>query len=557
MPLGELDPRATQVFVPMRDGIELATDVYLPEGWESTSPDGLPTIVVRLPYDKNDRFAFMADCATRFMAQGYAFVAQDVRGKARSQGETVAFVHEVEDGYDTLEWIAAQPWCDGAIGSFGDSYYGFTQWAMIASGHPALKAAVPRMTNTEIGSDWMYQEGAFNLGTMGEWALHTWVDSSLNELDIDWSVRPLTRLVEHHADGRTSASYSRWTAEPEDSAYWTKDIYAGHPMTWGRIPTLHVGGFFDVFSRGQLADYQRSLAGDAGAHQYLNMGATDHFDDLLLATGKSPDHVVDDSELPRFLDSYIDPAVEFFDVYLKGGSGTIPRVRWEEGFGVWHEAAQWPPAEAEQITWHLSGSATALDGPRGGALAPQPPAIEAAIPWVHDPQDPVPSLIADPWRPLLDLPDERSVESRADVLTFTSAVFENALTLAGPVTADVVVSADAPSTHLIARLCDVWPDGRSTLIVEGITLVSDPTSPREIRIDLGDTGYRVQPEHRLRLQVSVSSFPRWPVHPGTDEDPLTATSTRPVAHELHVGGGRKGHVTLTALPHPSSATSAT
>lgn len=102
-----------------------------------------------------------------------------------------------------------------------------------------------------------------------------------------------------------------------------------------------------------------------------------------------------------------------------------------------------------------------------------------------------------------------------------------------------------------------WPDGRSTLIVEGITLVTDPAAPREVRIDLGDTGYRVQPEHRLRLQVSVSSFPRWPVHPGTDEDPMTATSTRPVAHELHVGGGRKGQVTLTTLPHPSSATSTT
>lgn len=548
MPLGEIDPRATQVLVDMRDGTELATDIYLPANWESTSPDGLPTVLVRLPYDKNSRFAFMADCATRFLAEDYAFVAQDVRGKARSDGRTLAFVHEVEDGYDTLEWIAAQPWCNGDIGSFGDSYYGFTQWAMIASGHPALKAAVPRMTDTEIGSDWMYQSGVFNLGTMGEWALHTWIDPYLNELDIDWSVRPLANLVKHHTDGRSSASYARWIAEPEDSPYWTREIYADHPMPWGRIPTLHVGGFFDVFSRGQLSDFQRALEGDAGMHQYLNMGATDHFDDLLLASGKSPDHVIDDAELPGFLDRYINPAVEFFDIYLKGADGSIPRVRWEEGLGDWHEAHEWPPAEAREITLHLSGSASALEGPRGGSLSQQPPCMATEIPWMHDPDDPVPSLIADPWRPLLDLPDERSVEARADVLTFTSAVFDTALTLAGPVTAEVVVSADSPSTHLIARLCDVWPDGRSTLIVEGICHVADPRSTRAVRISLGDTGYRVQSDHRLRLQICASSFPRWPVHPGTDENPMTATLTRPSAHQLHVGGGKRGTLTLTALP---------
>jgi len=546
-PLGEPDPRALQVSVPMRDGVELATDVYLPQGWSANDPEGLPAILVRLPYDKNDRYCFMSEVATRLMPLGYAVVVQDVRGKARSQGSAIAFVHEVDDGYDTLEWIVQQPWCNGLVGSFGDSYYGFTQWAMIASGHPALKAAVPRMTTTDIANDWMYQRGVFNLGTMGEWALHAWVDNYLNQPVIDWSVRPLSALIEAHAEGRSSASYSRWIAEPADSSYWTTDVYAGRKVVPGAVPTLHVGGFFDVFSRGQLADFAASLSGPAGADQYLNMGATDHFDDVLMESGKSPDHIADDAVLDGFLDRYLDPAIEFFDRYLRGADRDIPRVRWQAGHGTWHESRTWPPREARVMALHLAASTYEMTDPRGGTLATRPPAMPSETHWTHDPTTPVPSLIADPWRPLLDLPDERPVDARPDVLTFTSAEWADGLLLAGPVIVKATISADAVSTHLVARLCDVRPDGRSNLIVEGISLVDTSHGPADADVDLGDTGYALRPGHRLRLQVCASSFPRWPVHPGTDEDPLTATSGRKVEHVLHLGNGHVGTVTVTVL----------
>ena len=133
-----LDARAEQAMVPMRDGMRLATDVYLPP-----RPAGLPAVLVRLPYDKCARYTFMPQIAPFVTDRGYAFVVQDVRGKFRSEGETLPFVHEVEDGYDTLEWIAAQPWSDGAVGMWGDSYYGYTQWAAVASGHPALRPSSP------------------------------------------------------------------------------------------------------------------------------------------------------------------------------------------------------------------------------------------------------------------------------------------------------------------------------------------------------------------------------------------------------------------------------
>ena len=143
-----LDPAAEQVMVRMRDGVHLATDVYLPDGTAPTQ-----TVLVRICYDKNGRYTFMDLLAPYVTERGYAFVVQDVRGKFRSEGTTMAFVHESHDGYDTLEWISNQPWSDGRVGMFGDSYYGFTQWAAVASGTgryaPSCRASRARTSHGE------------------------------------------------------------------------------------------------------------------------------------------------------------------------------------------------------------------------------------------------------------------------------------------------------------------------------------------------------------------------------------------------------------------------
>src|SRR5215475_6763285 len=139
-----VDALADQVMVSCRDGVRLATDVYLPAG------NRHPAVLVRLPYDKCGRYTFMPQLAPWFTERGYAFVVQDVRGKFRSEGQTVPYVHEVYDGYDTLEWIVRQPWSDGTVGMFGDSYYGVTQWDAAAGGHPALRAIVPRVTSAQL-----------------------------------------------------------------------------------------------------------------------------------------------------------------------------------------------------------------------------------------------------------------------------------------------------------------------------------------------------------------------------------------------------------------------
>ncbi len=546
---GPLDPRAEQVFVPMRDGVRLATDIYLPDG---AGP--FPAVLIRLPYDKSGQFSFMSHISERLTSRGLAVVVQDVRGKVRSEGETLAFVNEVNDGWDTVTWLIEQPWSNGDVGTFGDSYYGFTQWALAASRHPALKAMVPRMTSTEIGTDWMYQDGVFNLGTMGEWALHTWIDNLLNDIEIDWSGRPFSDFIKQNSGGQPSASWDAWVYEGPGSAYWSRGILGDSPVPFGAVPTLHVGGWFDVFSRGQLRDFERSLKGPVADQQFLMMGALDHFDDWLTEDGRTPDYLKEQDLLPVFLDSYLEPAAEFLSHVLLGMEADIPKVRWELANHGWRTSTSWPPPGARTFELHLGNASAALRGPHGGALQADPQVQDVCVEWIHDPQDPVPHLIEDPWRPLLSLPDERPVHARPDVATFTSDEQRQTLDLAGPVTFTGVVAADAPSTHLIARLCDVYPDGRTHLIVEGACLVENPVSSTRVQVDLGDTGYRVRVGHRLRLQLSASAFPRWPIHPGTDENPLTAVATRQVTHQLLVGGIHGNRLTLTILPSGGDST---
>ncbi|MGW2195392.1 CocE/NonD family hydrolase, partial [Streptosporangium sp. NPDC001682] len=132
-----LHPGAEQFMVPMRDGTRLATDVYLPP-----APGRHPVVVSRMPYDKASAWMAVDRIAPRYLERGYVFVAQDVRGKFRSEGETMPFVHEVEDSYDTLDWVVGQPWSDGAVAMTGDSYHGYTQWAGVAGGHPAPRVSV-------------------------------------------------------------------------------------------------------------------------------------------------------------------------------------------------------------------------------------------------------------------------------------------------------------------------------------------------------------------------------------------------------------------------------
>ncbi len=517
--------------VPMRDAVRLATDVYV-------APNGgrLPTVLVRLPYDKSARYSFMTSVAPRFVERGYAFVAQDVRGKARSEGETFAFVHEVQDGADTLEWITAQPWSDGTVAMFGDSYYGFTQWAAACSGHPALRAIVPRLTTTEIGTDWMYHGGVFCLYTMAEWAAQTWVDTPLYEGVVDFSVRPLADVVSAVQAGRGSGSLERWRATPPADPFWTRTIFGtDDPLGRVSIPVLHSGGWWDVFQRGQLRDH-RGLVDRGVAGQHLVMGSTDHFDDELVEDGEPVDDIlVDEGALERFLPRYVGPALAFLDRYVRGRDEPVDPVRWHLANEGWRTAAAWPPEGATHRTLWAAGGLLGDDAARNAR----------PLTWAHDPTDLVPDLVEDAWRPLLGLPDERAVEERDDVFVFTGDAADEPVDLAGPVRVLGVCGDRHDAGALCAKLVDVFPSGRARRILQGAGR-TEPGAPFEI--ELGDTGYRLRSGHRLRLELSASDAPRYLPDAGPGLDPWTTVDGVPSRREIGIGGSDGLRLLVTTLP---------
>ena len=335
-----------------------------------------------------------------FTDRGYAFVVQDVRGKFRSEGATVAFVYEVEDGYDTLEWLASQPWCDGNVGMWGDSYYGFTQWAAVASRHPALKAIVPRVTSADLG-------GRFGPETivplyMGEYLANYWLDHRVQHWDVDYGHRPLSEVFDpgFEAVGRRSESFDRFVEESVRGRS-LMTFPDGHPFEALRIPVLHTGGWFDNLMPDQMRDYDTLIARpEVAGLQYLEMDSTDHenYHLELVPIGPRDDHDSNDEALARMLPRYLGSALDFFDRFLKGMAGDIPRVRWHQGNDGWRTAESWPPPGARELRLHLSAADRAIAGAEGGRLSAAPDAEPSVARWVHDPADLVPSTRRGPVR---------------------------------------------------------------------------------------------------------------------------------------------------------------
>lgn len=536
-----LDPRATQAMVPMRDDVRLATDVFLP----SSAPP-FPTVLVRLPYDKSGRYTFMSQIAPSFTDRGYAFVVQDVRGKFRSEGETLAFVHEVDDGYDTLDWLVAQPWCDGNVGMWGDSYYGYTQWAAVASEHPALKAIVPRVTTADLAGS-VGDDRAIAL-YLGEYLAMYWLDDKTYHWPVDYSRRPLAGVHDEAfaAIGRRADSFDRFVEVSAEGG--ALESYPGpHPFDVLRVPVLHTGGWFDNIMPEQMRDYDALIARpDLADLQYLEMNSTDHenYHLDLVPVGPEDDHDTNDEALARMLPRYLGSAIEFFDRFLKGEDVEIPRVRWHHGHDGWRSAPSWPPPGSRELRYHLAAADRAAGGD-GGRLAIEPDTTATTGRWVHDPADLVPSTVVDPFSFLRAAPDERAVAGRADVLTFTTDPLDAPLDLVGPVTVRVAVGSTALSTALFAKLVDVAPDGSALMLTRGQRMLRDPDPARATDLDLAHVGYRVPAGHRLGLQLASSDFPLYLPHPGTDEDPWRAVNGRPSEQTLHAGGDAEASLSLT------------
>jgi putative CocE/NonD family hydrolase len=541
------------VMVPMRDGVRLRSDIYVPSG---TGP--FPVLLCRYPYSTADG---MMDKGNRQVAsQGYAVVFQHCRGRYGSEGVFYPFHPDVQDGYDTVEWAASQPWSDGKVGMFGASHGGLAAWLAAMSRPPHLVAIAPVSASWSfIGCNiWYWTKGVLGVGFALMWTgqMTTWeaerrgipqplpvfaeIERSMHEMSsnpaaFDKAVTEQAQLLEtllgqrplrDIEELRQLAPWWRDWCDHDDPAdpYW-RQVHASAHIESLALPIQHVTGWYDFFTNGVLDGYrpmkQYGVSDEVQKAQRLEVGPWSH------VPGAAPRRDVPSG--PGHPDMYAlhpgSTVMEFFRHHLKGENPDFddkPPVRiFVMGDNTWRDEWEWPLARTQWTSSYLriDGNANTLDG--DGVLSQRPPAAEPADEFVYDPNDPVPGPIGVG----LTAGDEiapRNTSRRPDVLVYTTTPLEHDVEITGPVTLELWAASSVTDTDYTAKLIDVFPDGELVAICQGIVrtryVATHPMQPGRIYrfdIDMGATSNMFKAGHQIRLHVSSSEFPTYELNPNT------------------------------------------
>ena len=522
------------VAVPMRDGVQLSADVYVPEG----AP--VPALLLRTPYNKRVGEVEGYAHPSWYARQGFVVVVQDVRGTYSSGGELRPFHQEAADGYDTIEWVAAQPWCDGQVGTYGFSYPGATQMLAAGEAPPSLKAMAPAMTGSSYHEGWTYHGGALQLAFVLSWATGLGRDQAVRAGDTE-AVDAFDALLRSPQEVfarlpvrealppellRYAPFLTEWLDHPDYDEYW-RAVAPKERYDAMEVPALHVAGWYDVFLEGTLENFA-ALKARGEAPQSLIVGPWYHMPWTStvgeIGFGAEARNLVDEAQL-RF----------FRRTLLGEKSGPEPAVRlFVMGENGWRSFETWPPESAE-LRLHLrsDGRASSLNGT--GALSTDPPALhESPDVWPSDPNIPVLSLggrsASSAYLTPMGAYDQQSEEGRNDVLVFTSEPLTEPLTVIGVPVAHIFAAADSPSCDIVTRLVDVHPDGTAINVSDGnVRAWWNETGVREFEIAMSPTAITFDTGHAVRLEVAGTSFPVLDRNPGTQ---VRAVNAR--AHELRV-----------------------
>jgi putative CocE/NonD family hydrolase len=526
------------LMVPMRDGTHLSTDVYRPD-----AEGRFPAILVRDPYDNGSGRGY-PDRARFFASRGYVFLHQDVRGRNDSEGSFFPGLHEANDGFDTLEWIAAQPWSNGRVGMVGGSYLGTAQWRAASTRSRHLKAIVPLFASIDTHRAGR-PGGAVELGRI-QWAAG--MDGrTLQPFEHDWK-RVIWHLPLISLDERLGHDLPLWKSfflHAEDAAFWKPlDLRQHLPHT--EVAALIVGGWYDPYIRSVLFAYDALASRDGhGPRQRLVIGPWRHGNSGR-TTGEIDFGPAAQVDLNRL-------TLRWLDFHLKGLDNGIDREPpvhvFVMGENRWRRGQEWPlSATVEKYYLRSGGSANGLDG--DGELATEPAEQEEPDRFLYDPRDPVPTrggsapgastgLKAGPI-------DQREVEAREDVLIYTSPALAEDLEVTGPVKVTLYASSTAPDTDFTAKLVDVYPDGRAYNLADGIVRARyrqslsspqllEPGQVNAFEIDLGATSNVFKGGHRIRLEISSSNFPRFDRNQNTGKpmglDDQLETAEQTVHHD--------------------------
>ncbi len=491
-------PDRQTVAVPMRDGAALATDLYMPADFSKDKyRDGVPVILACTPYDKSKERP-IDTWRDSFLGNGYAFAVQDMRGFYASSAAGKGAPRHY-DGYDTIEWLAAQPWCNGKVGMLGYSHLGSAQYEAAVTTPPHLACAIPAQAPGNYYTDSYYPP-------------------VFRKADMETILRGLFTA-------RTRQLLNRRSRSRENSK-----------IPQFNTPMIHSAGWYDFYKEGAIEMFLACREhGGPGARggQKLLIGPWGH-------------GVLQEEDLGQPLrlpgglaypaNSKLNWEQEFwlpwFDHWLKGeptGVMDRPAVRYylmgdvddpDAPGNVWIETDTFPPPSTP-VSYFAHADRT---------LSTEPPKTEGrSIQYRYDPRDPVPTVGRLHARlPLKGPHDQRVTESRADVLVFTTPVLEAPLTIVGQVRVKLWASSDRTDTDFTAKLTDVYPDGRSMLFLDSIVKgryrnsylkeeFLTPGQVYEFDIDLGYIALAIAPGHRLRLAISSSNFDRFDINPNTGE----------------------------------------
>ncbi len=516
---------------PMRDGVELSTDLYLP-------PDGLsgapyPLILIRTP--GSNQHPQYVKSARHLSDHGFAVAIQDVRGRHDSEGRFYPFVNEGVDGYDSIEWFASQAWCTGKIGMMGASYSAWAQWAAARERPPHLAALASTATWGSSHQGMPYRSGCVALPMLA-W-LHAvggrvWQEGG--QVDWDRVLRHLPLRTMDEALGHDLPVWRDWLEHPLPGNHWQSMKLDEADFRAIDLPVLHITGWHDDAKPGVLHHYEGMLAhSPAASEQVILIGPWDH------AGTQSPTRVLGGVDFGASAHEDLEEVhLRWFDQLLKespqGRGELAPSRVFVTGADLWRKETGSAPAAP--IAYYLDSEGFANSHAGDGQLTKEPAALEKHDSYVYDPADPVVLTVdfnffpTHPSRPT-ELPlDRRFVERRSDVLVYTSEVLHEQMEVSGQPQLHLWAGSNCPDTDWFVQLSDLDPRGPSIVISTGMLRARfrDGLAQEafmvageiyEFRIELDPLAHVFKAGHRIRLSVTSSWFPQFDRNLNTD-DPL-------------------------------------
>jgi len=514
------------IAVAMRDGVRLATDLYLPGDRQRH-----PCLLQRVPYDRSQPAIVNGalDVASA-VRRGYAVAVQDCRGRFGSEGEFTPFVQEADDGEDTVKWAAQQQWCNGSVAMFGRSYSGLAQWEVASRRPPALKAIAPMLSGENVASDWFATDGVFEWGFAALWGLRFLAPDALGRKDWPISATDFIGLVDRIDDlllELPDACPSMVTQHLPFLADWlpqhglprviqsrVETVATRGSSTGGSpsdpIPALVIGGWFDIFLRGCLRAYMRQSA-NSQPSQSLIVGPWPHGAPM---TGVFPDCTFGSTASAEAA-GLSDRQLDWFDRWMRPSvSKVAPCTSWfHMGANEWRSADAWPP-ESDEVRLYLSG-----DEPTARALTFVPPSEPEHHPLEFDENHPVPTLGGQTFLPGLEVSgnagprDQQRLLARPDVLHYRGPQLTKKLDITGDVRLQLYLRPALPGISIVARLAEERADGSLLLVCEGATRAADADTtaggPVEVALLVGTTSHRFAVDSWIVLLLSNTSAPRF------------------------------------------------